>query len=216
MGVPEMSLRVAGCTAIGVLLAAVGLAHTSQRSVIVNGFLNWIQLEAESLPESAPVIVHLFDSSQADLGHGKEGGKERKVEAAQTIQKDGPKILAESLIKKLSTSTPFADVRLYEEGEADEAAIIVQGRFTIIDPGARKAALGGFGARPTTIEIEGTVRNSSNEVLATFRQKRLGLTGLNSRSFVKPMRSDCVTIGEDIAVFLGGWANGKDLTQEPY
>ena len=87
------------------------------------------------------------DMGAADLGTGAEGGKAKRVEIAKMMQADGPRLLADSLVAELRDQG-FSDVRLASEGDAPDGAVVIQGRFTILDPGSKaKRYWAGFGAR---------------------------------------------------------------------
>ena len=174
---------------------------------IEDGILDSISLSANAPGRDQSVVIKPFDTAGADLGTGEEGGKEKRVEAVKTVQEEGPKILADAFVAKLSSLGAFKKV-----SGSGSAGIVVSGRFTIIDPGSRaKRYFAGFGAGKGRLEVEGTVKDSSGQLLATFRQKRLTVMGVAGGDYEKKLRSDCERLGEDIAEFLDAWARGKKL-----
>lgn len=174
---------------------------------IEEGILDSIRLAADPPSGDESVVIHPFDSSSADLGTGGEGGKPKRVEAARRIQQEGPEILSKAFVAKLSQLGTFTEVR-----DHGDAGIIVSGRFTILDPGSRaKRYFAGYGAGRGRMEIEGTVKDSSGNLLARFRQKRLTVMGVGGGEYNRKFRADCKRLGEDIAEFFDAWVKGKEL-----
>jgi len=96
-----------------------------------------------------------------------------------------------------------------------ENALIVDGRFTMIDPGSRsKRYWGGFGAGKSGVGVEGKITNAAGEVLAEFKHRKHSGVGIGGGDYFKFMSDDTKDVGEDIAKFLGAWATGRDLTKE--
>ena len=205
---------------IGVALAASGSLALSAGAAepvrtVEDGLLDEIALYAEALPPATVVVIRAFDASKAELGTGAEGGKESRVEAAKTIQASGPKLLSSSFATKLAGLGTFKDVREDDGSPLPSDALVIEGRFTQLDPGSKaKRYWVGFGAGRSGTEVEGSVLDARGNTLATFKQKRIAVMGVGGGDYVKKMTSDCRSIGEDIAVFLDAWAAGKSLGGE--
>ncbi len=180
---------------------------------IEDGILDDIRLKTATIPSDAVVVIRPFSSEGADLGTGQAGGKDSRVEAAKTIQADGPKLLAESFKTKLGSLGPFPQVRVDDGSEPPGNSLVVEGRFTQIDPGSRGKRYWGFGAGKSGLEVGGTVKNGKGELLAEFTQKRIVVMGEFGGSYIPKMRKDCESLGEDIARFLSAWAKGEKLTE---
>lgn len=201
----------------GAALAAAGsLALTASAAVPVrtveDGLLDEIRVFAQAPPPAPVVVIRAFDASKADLGTGAEGGKEARVEAAKTIQASGPKILSSSFATRLAALGTFKDVREDDGSPLPEGALVIEGRFTQIDPGSKaKRYWVGFGAGRSGTEVEGSVLDAQGSVLATFKQKRIAVMGAFGGDYVAKMTSDCRSIGQDIAEFLDAWADGRSL-----
>ncbi len=181
---------------------------------IENGILDDIRLTTTTIPSDAVVVIRPFSSAGADLGTGGEGGRESRVEAVKTLQAEGPKLLADAFKAELTKSGPFPQVRVDEGSELPENALVVEGRFTQIDPGSKaKRYWGGFGAGKSGLEVTGTVKNTKGELLAEFTQKRIAVMGAFGGGYLSKLRSDCESLGEDIARFLSAFAKGEKLTQ---
>ncbi len=204
--------RWCGLLAIPALVVAAPLEALRAESPtrIEDGALDWIELHAD-VPDGAPVVVELFAAGRADLGTGAEGGKPKRVEIAKMMQADGPRLLADSLVAE-RRHKGFSDVRLASADDAPDGAVVIQGRFTILDPGSKaKRYWAGFGAGKGSVEVEGSVKTASGDLLAKFRQKRITVMGVVGGNYRKKMTSDCKSIGEDIADFLHRWSEGMKL-----
>lgn len=200
-----------GLLAIALLVVVVPFETTRAEppTEIEGGILDWIELHGDA-PTDGPIVIELFDADQADLGTGAIGGKPKRVEIAKMMQQDGPRLLAESLAKELKDQG-FTDVRVGSSADALEGAIVIRGRFTILDPGSKaKRYWANFGAGKGRVEVVGSVE-VSGKLLAKFRQKRITVMGVAGGNYKKKMTSDCKSIGEDIAVFLYRWSEGLKL-----
>ncbi len=179
---------------------------------IEDGDLDSIDLKVETIAAEAPVVIKLFPADKANLGTGAEGGKEQRVAVAKKIQQDGPQLLADAFIAQLKGMGPYTDVRLDDGSPIPPGALVVEGEFIQLDPGSRaKRYWVGFGAGKSGTTVKGTVKDGSGRVLAEFQQKRIAVIGMFGGDYEAKMRSDCKSIGEDIAKFLSHWASGKPL-----
>jgi hypothetical protein len=185
------------------------MAQQAERDELLS-LLNSVELYADAPGSDARIVVRTFDASEADLGTGAEGGKRKQVEAAQEMQRDAPGLLAEAIVEELKALDYFADVRL-DTGDAGQAdTVVIDGRFTKLNPGSRaKRYFGGFGAGREAMEVEGTVRDASGAMLAKFRQERISVMGVGGGDYQKKMASGMERIGQDIAVFLHAWSAGE-------
>jgi len=196
---------------LGAALAATATAG-AEPTVVEDGVLDWIRVEGAAPPADAIVIVRPFDSSGADLGTGEEGGKAKRVEVARKFQEDGPAILADEMTASIRELGPFTDVRLDDGAEVPEGAVVIDGRFTRLNPGSRaKRYWAGFGAGKGVVEIEGRVLAGDGTVLAEFRQRRLTVMGVFGGDYESKMRSDLDRLGADVAEFLSRWVRGGNL-----
>ena len=193
--------------------AALGTQPFSRH--IEEGLLDLIDLHVEKPPENVPIVIRPFASDKADLGTGAEGGKETRTAAAKTLQHEGPGLLAESFLAEMKKQGVYSEVRIDDASAIADNALIIEGEFTMIDPGSKaKRYWGGFGAGKSGLEVKGVVKNAAGQVLAEFRQKRIGVMGVFGGDYEGKLRSDCKSVGEDIAVFLSSWAKGKNLEED--
>jgi hypothetical protein len=198
------------------LLALVTLISSAQTPVktIEDGVLDRIELFAASLDGSNRVVViRPFDASTADLGTGGKEGKDTRQQEAQTMQNEGPRVLAERFAAALAKDGPFKDVRVLTKDESvPDGALVVEGKFAELNPGSRaKRYFAGFGAGKSSVKVAGTVKDSTGKTLATFEQRRIGAMGVGGGDSLGKLMSDSRSIGEDIAKFLSMWARGQNL-----
>ncbi|TDI34316.1 MAG: DUF4410 domain-containing protein [Acidobacteria bacterium] len=178
---------------------------------IDDGILDWIRISEPRIPADAAIIIHLFDASKADLGTGSRSSKEKHFQEARTMQEEAPPLFASELIDAIKKIGPFQNVSpAVDVATPPENALIIEGRFTVLDPGSRaKRYWGGFGAGKGVWVIRGTVKDVSGNLLAEFEQKRITVMGAFGGNPVKKLRADCERLGEDVALFLNAWATGN-------
>jgi len=181
---------------------------------VKDGALDVIVLYVDKPPVSpnTAVVMRHFSGLDADLGTGAEGGKQERQIEAKTIKTEGPKVLAEEFVKQLKSLGPYATVSAVETEAPRSAALVLEGKFTKIDPGSRaKRYLVGFGAGKSTVSISGSVKDGAGALLATFEQTRHGVMGMGGGDSLEKLIADSRNIGEDLAKFLSAWAKGKSL-----
>ncbi len=196
------------------LVAGPGLliAGDEVNREIERGLLSWIHLQSGPPGPDVAIVVRPFDASAADLGTGAEGGKPKHVAAAKQMQQDAPGILAEQMVKELKALGYFADVHP-DSGEAPaESSIVLEGRFTVLNPGSKaKRYFAGFGAGREVLQIEGVIKDAAGAVLAEFRQERISVMGGFGGDYQKKMNAGMRRFGKDVATFLHAWSTGKPL-----
>lgn len=197
------------------LVSGQGAGAQAPLKTIEDGVLDRIELFVASLDARATgsVVIVPFDASAADLGTGGANGKDARREEAQTMQNEGPRVLADRLAATLRESGPFKDVRVLEAGEdVPGDALVIEGKFVTIDPGSRaKRYFAGFGAGKSSVKVTGSVKDADGRTVATFAQRRIGAMGLGGGDSLGKLMSDSRSIGEDIAKFLARWARGDAL-----
>lgn len=196
-------------------VSAAGFAAQSGSPVkkIEDGILDEIVLYTQKLETTAatPIVMRLFSATDSDLGTGGEGGKDTRKAEAKTIQEQGPQMLAGAFVTKLKALGPLTNVSTAAAGAPGADAIVIEGKFITIDPGSRaKRYFVGFGAGKSVVEVSGAIKRGE-QVLATFKQKRLGVMGSGGGDSLKKLTSDTENIGEDLAKFVSAWASGKSL-----
>ena len=190
---------------VGVSQPITVLAQSPVRTV-KDGLLDEIKLFTATPPASKVVVIHPFSATDADIVNGDKGQETKKM------QTTAPDILNEAFLK-LKSMGGFTDVSVLAAGAPPPAdAIVVDGKFTEMDPGSRaKRYFVGFGAGKSGVMVEGSVKASDGTVLATFRQRRVGVMGVGGGDSMEKLVDDTKAIGEDIAKFLSAWATGKKL-----
>jgi hypothetical protein len=204
--------RIFCAGALLLMVQAVG----AQKPVktIADGVLDTIDLFVDALdhPADLTVVIKPFDTSQTDLGTGGTDGKDTRRDEAKTMQLDGPRVLAERFVATIDKGAFKAVEAIKVDDPVPAGAIVVEGRFVKLDPGSRtKRYFAGFGAGKSTVQVAGTVKNSSGQTLATFGQRRFGAMGLGGGDSLGKLMADSRSIGEDIAKFLSKWARGEKL-----
>ncbi len=215
-------MRTARVALIGTLVLLVaGLGSTMEARKkkdpmhVRDGVLDEIDLRVAAIERSIPVVIRTFPADKAELGTGEEGGKENRVEAAQSMQKLAPDLLKEALKKALAESGVFGALITDDGGTVPEGAVVIEGRFVLIDPGSRaKRYWVSFGAGKSGVGVAGTVKDSAGELLASFKHRKHSGIGVGGGDYIKFMSDDTKDVGKDIARFLTGWATGKDLSDD--
>jgi hypothetical protein len=210
---PEVSMRAFLAVSL-VLACTVGIPAQAPVTTIKDGALDKIELHVAALdkPGQLVVVMKPFDTSATDLGTGGKDGKEARQKEAQTMQSEGPKVLAERFMATLQGG-PFKAVQALKADEpVPDGAIVVEGRFVSMDPGSRaKRYFAGFGAGKSSVAVTGSVKDASGRTLALFEQRRIGTMGMGGGDSLGKLMSDSRSIGEDVAKFLSKWAKGENL-----
>jgi hypothetical protein len=202
-----------------VLLAVLAACMTFPRAdegemQIKEGVLDEITLKTLNAPKDVGVIIRQFSADRADLGTAERGDNEKRVDAATMMKREGPRVLAEEIVKVLSLGGAYLFARESDES-VPENAIVVEGRFTKIDPGSRaKRWAVGFGAGKSGISVEGSVKNAAGEVLAEFSHTRKSGIGVGGGDYVKFLMDDTRDVAADLALFLKRWATGGNLHED--
>ncbi len=184
----------------------VARAQAKPVDTVKDGILDEIKLFAAKPPAAKTVAMRPFSATDADITEGE------KKEETKKMQPIAGGVLGDEFVAKLKSMGPFTEVSLLSGDSAPADAIVVEGKFIELDPGSRaKRAFVGYGSGKSAVAVEGTVKSSDGTVLATFRQRRVGvMNGFKGDSFDK-LREDTKAIGEDVAKFLSAWAGGKKL-----
>jgi hypothetical protein len=187
----------------GAVTARSGQGASPLRTV--KGVLDEVKLYTEKLPSSPRIVMQLFSATDGDITEGE------KKEETKTMQADGPRMLAERFVAKLKELGPFGDVSSSEAGGTmPPDTLLIDGKFIELDPGSRaKRYFVGFGSGKSAVAVEGSVKATDGTVLATFRQRRIGVMGLGGGDSLGKLASDTKSIGEDLAKFLSEWAKEK-------
>jgi len=197
-----------------VLLACTGAWGTDEakRSMDIDkGVLDEIHLKVERIAGGVPVVIRKFGTENADLGTAAKGS-ESQVRAVQEIKEMAPDLLTKQIESSLKEEGIFPDVLGQGDAPVSPKALIIEGRFVLIDPGSRaKRYFAGFGAGKSGIGVEGKVLNAAGEVLAEFKHRKHSGIGIAGGDYFKFLSDDTKDVGKDIAKFMGLWAAGKSL-----
>jgi len=170
----------------------------------VKAGLDEVRLYAAQLPSAQRIVMQLFSATDSDLKEGE------KKDETKTMQADGPRMLADRFVAKLKELGPFGEVTSSGDGVIPADALVVDGKFVELDPGSRaKRYFVGMGSGKSAVAVEGSIKTADGTVLATFRQRRLGVMGIAGGDSLGKLTGDTRSIGEDIAKFVSELAKGK-------
>ena len=190
-------------------LSAALIEAQGQKPVrtVEEGVLDEIRLFTDKPPAASRVVIRPFSAADADITQGE------KKEETKKMQIDAPPLLAQQFVAKLKEFGPFTEVSALEPGAAPPAdALMVDGKFVEMDAGSRaKRYFVGFGAGKSGVTVEGSVMAADGLLLATFKQRRIGVIGAFGGDSMGKLVADTKDIGEDLAKFLSTWAMGKKL-----
>jgi hypothetical protein len=185
--------RTLGNCVFFIALAASGPSAAQQEMSVDHATVN-----AQKIAKDWSIRVHLFDSSDADLG------KPKHMDTARVLASTTPHLLAVDIVESLR-DTGFGDVTLVESvSGTSDAQLNLTGRFTHLNPGSQAArAWIGFGAGESKVCIEGQVTDQDNAEIANFSHCRKGLGWGKSGG---QLEASAERIGENVAVFFAQWA----------
>lgn len=212
--------RNVACLALLLLVlllpAAPILAGSKDPMNIEDGALDEIHLKTLTINRGVPILIRPFTTDGVDLGTGGEDAKNpKRFDATKTMAKEAPDLLIEAFKSRIGEAHVFGDVLPLDIVQLPESALIVEGRFTRIDPGSRaKRYWVSFGAGKSGVQVTGAVKDASGNVLAEFTHMKNSGIGLVGGDYVKFLSDDTKGVGRDIAEFLIRWVSGQDLHKE--
>ena len=180
---------------------------------IKEGVLDELTIKTLKSPDGVGVIVRRFPTDNANLGTAEKGDNEKRLDAVNIMKREAPMVLADQIVKVLGLGGTYKYAREAEGESLPEDAIVVEGRFTLINPGSR-AKRWAFFAGHSGIEVAGTVKDAHGNLLAEFTHRRGSGVGLAGGDYVKFLMDDTRDVGSDIALFLKRWASGGDLSKD--
>jgi hypothetical protein len=159
-----------------------------------------------SITKEQPIRVRRFESANADVG---KTGKKKYAHVATMMKQTAPESLMTAFIDGLKANG-FKDVsELAEDSELPENSIVVEGEFTVLNPGSRaKRYWAGFGAGKSRICIEGRALGGEDAVLLEFDHCRFGAMGIFGGDAAKQMTTDAMRTGTRLSEFFRNWAVG--------
>jgi hypothetical protein len=183
---------------------------------IEDGALDEIHLKVQTIDKGVPIVMRPFSAEGADLGTGGANAKnEQRSDATHAMVKVAPDLLMEAFRSALVGEHVFGDLLPPDTTTVPADALVIEGRFTKIDPGSRaKRYWAGFGAGKSGVQVAGTVKDASGKVLAEFSHMRNSGIGVGGGDYVKFLSDDTKDVGHDIAIFLAKWASGVDLHKD--
>src|SRR4051795_1474760 len=130
-----MRVLSAVLAATGICLGVWGQADVAAQGspvqVMKGGMLDEVKLFVQKLPSTRSVVMRPFSASDADITEGEKKDETKKM------QPIAPGILADEFVAKLKPMGPFTDVAVLSGDAVPPDAILVEGKFTEMDPGSR-------------------------------------------------------------------------------
>ena len=212
--------RMCACVTVLFLIApgtsGISSARDKDPLNIEDGVLDEIHLKIPTISAGVPILIRSFSTEAVDLGTGGEHAKnEKRSDAAKTMVKVAPDLLIEAFKSSIVEAHAFGKLLPADVATVPENALVIEGRFTRIDPGSRaKRYWAGFGAGKSGVQVTGTVKDASGRVLAEFTHMRHSGIGIGGGDYVKFLSDDTKDVGHDVAVFLAKWATGGDLHKD--
>lgn len=151
---------------------------------------------ASGINRDAAIVVHAFDSSQADLGSFKH--IDTATRAAETV----PHLLAIDIVETLR-GHGFTRITLSDDSAPSGDALQLVGVFTEINPGSQATrAWIGFGAGASKVCVSGTLQTASGDIVGEFKDCEKGLGWGNSADQTE---GEADRIGANIGQLLSDW-----------
>jgi len=204
-------------SALAILAAfATGLGTASPAEEVK---LDLCKVAVPQIAADSTIFIKTFSTDNVDLGTGKKKHKEKARETAESMKEMAPSAFTAAFISHLKKEGQFLEVLKYGEGETGagesgegqlgEGALLVEGEFTLLNPGSRgKRHWVGFGAGKSKICVKGHVVNAQQEELATFEDCRSGNLGLFGGRAEGMMVTDIYKGAYYLADFMVTWAKG--------
>jgi uncharacterized protein DUF4410 len=206
-------LYPAAVLSVLVVTATPTTARSEDPLNIEHGVLDEIHLKTPTINRGLPVLIRPFTTDGMNLGTGGEGAKnEKRSDAARTMVKIAPDLLIEAFRARIIEAQVFGEPLPPDTVQLPDSALVIEGKFTKIDPGSRaKRYWAGFGAGKSSVQVSGTIKDASGNLLAEFTHMKQSGIGLGGGDYVKFLTDDTKDVGHDIAEFLIRWASGQDL-----
>ena len=163
------------------------------------------------LPRDVVLALRTFDASEADLGTGKDEAKKKKHEAAESLQDAAPPLFDAGFQSHAQEAGVFQSVVVIGPDDAvPEGAALVEGRFTLINPGSKgKRFWVGLGAGKSKICFEGRVLAPGGTPAAEFAHCRVGTIGWVGGDAAGMMATDVRKGAANLADFVVHLAQGE-------
>jgi len=183
-------------------LAFGGLCQASDEYV-----LDRYEVKSAAVSPGAPFLIGSFSTENTDFGPLK---KEVQKETAAMMKRAAPSAFGESLRSRLDESDAFGEIVEYDGGEVPEGSLMIEGEFTVLNPGNRAKRYWAMGAAgKSRICFAGRVLDSDGAEAVTFEDCRTGAglwtVGGNSAGL---MMADIDHAAEALTTVLVAWVRG--------
>jgi hypothetical protein len=193
-----------GWIVIGILsLAFGGLCQASEGYV-----LDQYEVKSATVSSGSPILIKDFSTENTYFGKLK---KEKQKETAAMMKRAAPSAFTESLKSRLDESGVFGEIGDYDDGEVTEGSLLIEGEFTVLNPGNRAARYwsSGLGGK-SEICFVGRVLNADGAKAVTFEDCRNGIgfwsVGGESSGL---MMADLDHAAEALTTVLAAWVRGE-------
>ncbi|MDF7826354.1 DUF4410 domain-containing protein [Pontiellaceae bacterium B12227] len=183
-------------------LGLVGLGVVSGCSTSSGGSsaapLSESHIYADSIDKSSPIYVKLFSTENTEMKILPD--EDTSLAIAASI----PHLVTADIVHTLR-GKGFSNVMLETSGiAAPENALVLDGRFTLIDSGSQAARIWiGFGTGKSQVCIEGQLADAAGRKICDFRECA---GGIGWGSSAPQMETEGHTIGQKVGHFIAGLA----------
>jgi hypothetical protein len=197
----------AGLMAVVALAALAGAEPEGEFQKEFDDPLDHAIIYQASISKEDPLRIRPFPADNADVG---KTGKKKNKQVADQMKEYAPAALMGVCLEELERAG-FIDVAELKEGDpVPENAMIVEGEFTVLNPGSQaKRYWAGFGAGKSKVCATGRMVDTSDAVLMEFDHCRIGAIGIVGGDSSNLMSDDSRETGSHLAEFLKKWAEGK-------
>lgn len=155
------------------------------------------RLRGDMIAKDTAIVVHAFDSSEADLGSFKH------IDTATRAAETAPHLLAVDVVETLR-GHGFTNVTLSDSAEPSGGALQLVGTFTEINPGSQATrAWIGFGAGASKVCVSGTLQTADGDPVGEFKDCEKGLGWGNSGDQTE---GEATRIGANVGQLINSWA----------
>ena len=191
------------------IVGALGLAVSSLCANAEEEYvLDHFEVLSVAVSPGSSFLIGKFSTENTDFGKLK---KEKQRETAAMMKRAAPSAFTESLRTRLEEAGLFEEVEVHDGGVLPETAFLLEGKFTVLNPGNRSKRYWAMGAAgKSKICIVGRVLDAEGAELIAFDDCRTGIGlwtyGGNAAGL---MMADVDHTAEALVQNLAKWIGGE-------